>query len=91
MFLSIILSLIKKNQAKKEKTNRLTTISISKKNHAILKTLGQTSDSFNDVLTRLLKNNSLLESVTRVGTRDKQILTGTNISSPPPFSEEDNY
>ncbi len=64
-----------------QKPNKLTTISISKENHAILKTLGQTSDSFNDVLTRLLKNNFLLESVTRVGTRDKQTLTKTKTTS----------
>ena len=83
--------IIQKLEKEIEKPNKLTTISISKENHAILKTLGQTSDSFNDVLTRLLKNNSLLESASRVGTRDKQILTVTNTSSPPPFSEEDNY
>lgn len=58
---------------KKEKINWLTTISISKENRSILKRMGQTSDSFNDVLTRILKNNSLLESDSRVGTRDKQI------------------
>ena len=73
--------MIKKNESKKEKTNRLTTISISKENHSILKTMGQTSDSFNDVLTRLLKNKSLLESASRVGTRDKQILTKTKTAS----------
>lgn len=56
---------------KKEKINGLTTISISKENRSILKRMGQTSDSFNDVLTRILKNNSLLESDSRVGTRDK--------------------
>lgn len=65
--------LIKKNESKKEKINGLTTISISKENRSILKRMGQTSDSFNDVLTRILKNNSLLESDSRVGTRDKQI------------------
>lgn len=65
--------LIKKNESKKEKINGLTTISISKENRSILKRMGQTSDSFNDVLTQILKNNSLLESDSRVGTRDKQI------------------
>ena len=42
--------------------NKLTTIAISKENYFILKKMGQTSDSFNDVLSRLLKNNYLLES-----------------------------
>lgn len=47
-----------------ERHNKLTTISISKENYLILKRMGQTSDSFNDVLTRLLKNrNNYLESI----------------------------
>jgi predicted CopG family antitoxin len=50
------------NRQKIEKSHKLTTISISKENYFILKKMGQTSDSFNDVLSRLLKNNSLLES-----------------------------
>ena len=58
---------------KENKLKELTTISISKKNYFILKRMGQTSDSFNDVLIRILKNNSLLESDSRVETRDKQI------------------
>ena len=74
------MSVIKKNESKKEKTNRLTTISISRKNRSLLKRMGQTSDSFNDVLTRLLKNNSLLESASRVGTREKTL---TNSLLPP--------
>ena len=61
----------------KENPNKLTTISISRENRSILKRMGQTSDSFNDVLTRLLKNNSALESVSRVGTRSQQTLTKT--------------
>ena len=72
------MGLLKKDQSKKEKTSRLTTISISRDNRSILKRMGQTSDSFNDVLTRLLKNNSALESTSRVGTRDQQTL---NVSS----------
>jgi predicted CopG family antitoxin len=50
------------NRQEIEKSNKLTTISISKENYFILKKMGQTSDSFNDVLSRLLKNNYLLES-----------------------------
>lgn len=36
--------------------NKLTTISVSYENYLILKGLGSTGDSFNDVLTRLLRN-----------------------------------
>jgi predicted CopG family antitoxin len=50
------------NNQEIEKSNKLTTISISKENYFILKKMGQTSDSFNDVLSRLLKNKYLLES-----------------------------
>ena len=42
-------------------SNKLTTIAISKENYFILKKMGQTSDSFNDVLSRLLKNQSITE------------------------------
>jgi predicted CopG family antitoxin len=31
-------------------------IAVSKQNYALLKSLGEAGDSFNDVLTRLLKN-----------------------------------
>jgi predicted CopG family antitoxin len=56
------------NKLEKEiETKKLTTISISKENYLILKRMGQTSDSFNDVLNRLLKNK-MLESDSRVGT-----------------------
>jgi predicted CopG family antitoxin len=36
-------------------TTKLTTISISRENYAILKSLGRTGDTFNDVLTRILE------------------------------------
>jgi predicted CopG family antitoxin len=35
--------------------SHLTTIALSRENYAILKSLGKTGDSFNDVLTELLK------------------------------------
>ena len=35
---------------------KLTTISVSRENYVILKELGGTGDSFNDVLTRVLNN-----------------------------------
>jgi predicted CopG family antitoxin len=37
---------------------KLTTISVSDENYLILKKLGNTGDSFNDVLTRILHNNT---------------------------------
>jgi hypothetical protein len=51
-----------KIQKEIETSNKLTTISISKENYFILKSIGNTGDSFNDVLSRVLKNNYLLES-----------------------------
>jgi hypothetical protein len=36
------------------KNDKLTTISVSRKNYIILKNLGKTGDSFNDVVTKLL-------------------------------------
>jgi hypothetical protein len=36
------------------KNDKLTTISISRKNYIMLKNLGKTGDSFNDVVTSLL-------------------------------------
>ena len=42
-------------------SNNLTTIAISKENYFILKRMGQTSDSFNDVLSRLLKKQPIVE------------------------------
>jgi predicted CopG family antitoxin len=35
--------------------NKLTTISVSRENYLALKKLGSTGDSFNDVLTEILK------------------------------------
>ena len=48
---------------------RLKLIAVDEKNYLILKGMGYTSESFNDVITRLLKKNQTLESVSRVGTR----------------------
>ena len=47
--------------------NKLTTISVSYENYLILKELGNTGDSFNDVLTRLLKNRNVLMGDRKVG------------------------
>jgi len=53
--------------------NKLTTISISHENYLILKGLGSTGDSFNDVLTQLLKNRMLLKGDSKVGAQDHPI------------------
>lgn len=51
------------NDEKELTSQQLTTIAISKENYYILKRMGFAGDSFNDVLNRILKNNSnLLES-----------------------------
>jgi predicted CopG family antitoxin len=46
---------------------KLTTISISQENYLILKRLGDTGDSFNDVLTRIL-DMTQLKGNQKVGT-----------------------
>jgi predicted CopG family antitoxin len=53
--------------------HKLTTISISHENYLILKGLGSTGDSFNDVLTQLLKNRMLLKGDSKVGAQDHPI------------------
>lgn len=49
-------------------SKRLKLIAVDEQNYLILKRMGYTSESFNDLLSRLLKNQ-MLESVSRVGTR----------------------
>jgi predicted CopG family antitoxin len=64
---------------KETETKKLTTISISKKNYCILKKMGFTGESFNDVLDRILKNNiNLLESDSR-GAAPEKTLTSSHI------------
>jgi predicted CopG family antitoxin len=45
-----------------------------------LKNLGKAGDSFNDVLVRMLEKNQMIESDSRVGTRDQTL---TNSLLPP--------
>ena len=45
----------------KEETNKLTTISISHNNYLSLKKLGGAGDSFNDVITEILRRVVKLE------------------------------
>jgi predicted CopG family antitoxin len=40
----------------KQKTNGLTTIAVSYENYQALKELGRTGDTFNDVVSQLLRN-----------------------------------
>ena len=48
--------------------NKLTTIAVSSKNHLALKRLGNTGDSFNDVVTEILRKiKEPLQTDTRVG------------------------
>jgi predicted CopG family antitoxin len=44
-------------QNTKQKTHGLTTIAVSYENYQALKDLGKTGDTFNDVLSKILKNN----------------------------------
>jgi predicted CopG family antitoxin len=54
-------------------------ITVNEEVYQKLKNLGKAGDSFNDVLTKILeKKLLLLESDSRVGTRDTQTLTRTN-------------
>jgi predicted CopG family antitoxin len=41
----------------------MTTIAISNENYLILKKLGQTGDSFNDVLTRILAEKDSIQNL----------------------------
>ena len=42
---------------------KMTTIAISNENYLILKKLGQTGDSFNDVLTRILAEKDSIQNL----------------------------
>jgi len=59
-------------------THRLTTISISYENYVALKQLGKAGDSFNDVLTELLKNRTLLQTGSKVGTLEQSVVAETS-------------
>jgi len=52
--------------------NKLTTISISRSNYQILKNLGKTGDSFNDVLTEILEKAKKSKSVAVVAKEEKE-------------------
>ncbi len=54
--------------------NRLKHITVSEQNYENLRRLGNTPDSFNTIISRILKEREMLESESRVATR-KQTLT----------------
>ena len=59
-------------------SHELTTISVTRENYQILKKMGNTGDSFNDVLTRILKkiNGEELEKMRDEG-QNEEILKDT--------------
>jgi predicted CopG family antitoxin len=59
---------------------KLKHITINPEVYQKLKNLGKAGDSFNDVLVRILEKNQMLESDSRVGTRD-QTLTCNSLST----------
>ena len=54
-------------------THKLTTISVSRENYLALKKLGSTGDSFNDVLTELLKKIRLPQIRSRLSTANESV------------------
>lgn len=56
-YLTIILFYICYNRCNMDSV-KLTTIAVTRENYQVLKELGRTGDSFNDVLTRILKERS---------------------------------
>ena len=50
---------------------KLKHITVNQEIYQKLKNLGKAGDSFNDVLVRILEKNQILESDSRVGTRDQ--------------------
>jgi predicted CopG family antitoxin len=53
--------------------NKLTTISVSRENYLTLKKLGSTGDSFNDVLTEILKKIRLLQIRSGLSTTNESV------------------
>jgi len=66
-------------------SKKLIQIAISQDNYLILKKLGSTGDSFNDVLTLILQKIELLQS-SQLGYRDKIVTNAMN----QPTKEEHN-
>jgi predicted CopG family antitoxin len=53
--------------------NKLKHITISEQNYENLRRLGNTPDSFNTIINRMLKEKEMLESESRVGTRGTRL------------------
>ena len=61
-----------------KKGSKVKHIIVSDENFERLRRYGYANDSMNDVITKILEKNKMLESASRVEARDKQILTETN-------------
>lgn len=64
-----------------KKGSKVKHIIVSDENFERLRRYGYANDSMNDVITKILEKNKMLESASRVEARDKQILTETNAPS----------
>lgn len=60
-----------------KKGSKVRHIIVSDENFERLRRFGYANDSMNDVITKILEKNKVLESDARVEARDKQILTET--------------
>ncbi|MBV9176505.1 MAG: hypothetical protein JO297_05660 [Nitrososphaeraceae archaeon] len=58
---------------KMSKTHKLTTISVSRENYLALKRLGSAGDSFNDVLTEILKKTRQLQTRSGLATTNESV------------------
>jgi predicted CopG family antitoxin len=61
-----------------KKESKYHNIMISNENYFILKSMGQTAESFNDVITRILQEKKSLSQGIGVGTPDLKISSSSN-------------
>jgi hypothetical protein len=61
-------------------THKLTTISVSRENYLALKKLGSTGDSFNDVLTEILKRITPPQIRSGLATTKESVAGATRIA-----------
>ena len=62
------------------KIHKLTTISISRENYLALKKFGSAGDSFNDVLTEILKRTTLPQIRSGLATTNESVAGATRIA-----------
>jgi predicted CopG family antitoxin len=71
------------------KSHKLTTISVSEENYLVLKRLGCAGDSFNDVLTEVLKKiKSLQQQIEPVGGQTSVIQSTIAVETKPQLALE---